>query len=99
MKKQRREEGALSGVNHSGRTSGAEDLKEASRKDEQWGFACAWGQPALLRGFLEESSLGGGSALEKRLLISQDRCTVVIQGDLLWVKAWKERDYFLCQRV
>lgn len=56
MKKQRHEEGALSGVNSSGRTSGAKDLKEASRKDEQWGFACAWGQPALLRGFPEELS-------------------------------------------
>lgn len=56
MKKRCYEEGALSGVNHSSQTSGAEDLKKASKKGGQWGFACAWGQPALLRGCPEELS-------------------------------------------
>jgi len=50
------EVGTLSGVNHSSQTSGAEGLKKASTKDGQWGFACAWGQPALLRGFPEKVS-------------------------------------------
>ena len=98
-KKHHCQEGALSAVNHSSQTSGAKGWKKASRKDGQWGFACAWGQPAWLRGFPEEFSWGERVALEKCLFISQDRYNVVIQVNLLWVKAWKDQDYFLCQRA
>lgn len=49
-------------------------------------------KPAMPRGFPEELNWEG-SDLEKCLLISQDKY------NFLWVKAWKNQDYILCQKT
>lgn len=48
VNKQCSEKRALFGGDHNGWSFGAEGLEGAFRKDLQWGFGCAWGQPALL---------------------------------------------------